>query len=103
MAVCDVARPFSEAVMTSEPAQPLSRYEAVAIPFTVEALDVNTAVPLPEQVDEKVTVCGEVMGTPPLDTVTLRLVVPKAESGAAAELPAPSVNADIVRVEVPIE
>ena len=52
----------------------------VATPFTVTTLP-KTAFPLAEQPEENVTVCGVDMGTPPLDTLTLTLVVPKAESG----------------------
>lgn len=60
-------------------------------------------MPLFAQGEENVTVCGELMGAPPLDTVTETLVVPKAERGATAVLPAPKVNADMVRVEAPME
>lgn len=75
--------PLTDAVTVSVPAQPLSRYEPVAIPFTVTTLALNTAVPLLAQGDEYVTVCGVVTGTPPLLTVTATLVVPNAESGFA--------------------
>lgn len=67
------------------------------------ALAVKTALPLAAQLEVKVTTCGEVTGVPPLLTVTETLVVPNAESGAAAVLPAPNVMADIVSVDVPIE
>src|SRR4051812_3526369 len=50
-------------------------------PAPVITLEVRTARPLPEQGEEKVTVCGEVTGTPALLMVTATLVVPKAERG----------------------
>src|SRR3989338_7372692 len=75
------AIPLTEAVIVSVPAQPLSRYEPVALPFTVTTLALNTALPLLAQGDENVTVCGVVTDIPPLLTVTATLVVPNAESG----------------------
>ncbi|MDD5057054.1 MAG: hypothetical protein PHQ60_04210 [Sideroxydans sp.] len=63
----------------------------------------STALPLAAQLEVNETTCGEVTGTPPLLTVTETLVVPKAERGAPAVLPAPSVIADIVSVDAPIE
>jgi hypothetical protein len=50
-------------------------------PAPVKTLGVSTAFPLPEQAEEKLTVCGVVTGAPLLVTVTLTLVVPNAESG----------------------
>jgi hypothetical protein len=73
--------PLTEAVIVSVPAQPLSRYEAVATPFTVVTLAVRTALPLLAQAEVKLIACGVVRGTPLLDTVTATLVVPKDESG----------------------
>ncbi len=43
------------------------------------------------------------MGTPPLLTVTVTLVVPKADRAVARVLPVPKVIADIVIVDAPIE
>lgn len=91
--------PLTEAVTVSVPAQPLSRYDPVATPFTVTTLP-KTALPLAEQPEEKVTVCGMVTATPPLDTVTLTLVVPKAESAAGLT---PKAGAETVTVEAPME
>lgn len=82
--------PAAEAVMTSVPAQPLSRYEPVATPATVDTPALNTALPTLAQAEENVTFCGVVTGTPPSDTVTAMLVVPNADSGAA---PTPSTGA----------
>ncbi len=48
--------PLTEAVTVSVPAQPLSRYDPVAVPFTVTALALSTALPLVAQGDVKVTV-----------------------------------------------
>lgn len=71
--------------------------------MTVVTELLSTAVPLPAQLDVNVTTCGEVTGDPPLETVTDTLVVPNAERGAAAVLPAPSVIVERLRVDVPIE
>ncbi len=46
------------------------------------------------------TVCGVVTGTPPLETVTLTLVVPKAESGP---VPMPNTGDVMVTVAAPME
>ncbi len=43
----------------------------------------NTALPALAQIEENVTFCGVVTATPPTDTLTSMLVVPKAESAAA--------------------
>ena len=91
--------PAAEAVMTSVPAQPLSLYEPVATPPAAVATPVvNTALPMLAHAEEKVTFCGVVTGTPPTDTVTAILVVPKAESGAA---PTPSTGAVTVTAATP--
>lgn len=101
--VCGVVNEPTDAVIMSVPAQPLSRYEPTATPFTVVTLAVSTALLLAAQLEVNVTTCGEVTGTPPLLTVTLTLVVPNAESGAADVLPVPSVIADRVSEDEPIE
>ena len=94
-----VASPLTEAVTTSLPPQPLSRYEAVATPpAPVSTLEVRTALPLLAQGEEKVTVCGEVTGTPLLLTVMLTLVVPNAERGFV-----PSVKFVMVTLAAPME
>lgn len=90
--------PAAEAVMASVPAQPLSRYDAVATPATVVTPELSTALPLLAHADEKVTFCGVLTGTPLLNTATLTLVVPNAESGAA---PTPVTGAVIVIEAVP--
>lgn len=59
----------------------------------VEALAVNTALPALAHGEEKVTVCGVVIGTPELYTVTATLVVPNAEIDAK-----PNVGFDMVRL-----
>ena len=41
-------------------------------------MGVSTALPLPAQAEEKLTVCGVVTGVPLLVTVTRTLVVPNA-------------------------
>jgi hypothetical protein len=53
-------------------------------------------LPLVPQAEVNVTFCGVVTGTPPLDTVTLRLVVPNADRFAT-----PSTGADTVTAEAP--
>jgi hypothetical protein len=58
----------------------------------------NTAFPLEAQADVKVTVCAVATGVPPLDTVTVMLVVPKADSEAA---PMPKVGVVTVTVAAP--
>jgi hypothetical protein len=60
----------------------------------------NTALPLEAQPEEKVTVCGVVTGTPPLVTVAVTLVVPKAESGVA---PTPKTGVEMATVAAPME
>jgi hypothetical protein len=72
----------------------------MATPATVDTLGPNTALPLPAQREEKVTSCGVVTGTPPLATVTVKLVVPKADSAAA---PTPRVGAETVTAVAPTE
>jgi hypothetical protein len=91
--------PAAEAVMTSVPAQPLSLYEPVASPATVATPVLSTALPMLAHTEEKVTFCGVVTGTPPIDTVTEMLVVPNAESGAA---PTPSTGAATVTAATPM-
>ena len=72
------------------------------MPFTVVALALNTALAgiALAQGDENVTVCADVTGAgglPPL-TVTVTLVVPKAESGFT-----PKTGVVIVRFAAPTE
>ena len=92
--------PAADAVITSVPAQPLSRYEPIAVPFTVATPVLKTALPMLAHVEEKVTFWGVVTATGgvPVDTVTVMLVVPKAESSAAST---PRIGADTVTVAVP--
>lgn len=92
--------PAADAVITSVAAQPLSRYDPIAVPFTVATPVLKTALPMLAHVEEKVTFWGVVtaMGGVPLDTVTVMLVVPKAESAAA---PTPRTGAVTVTVAVP--
>lgn len=59
---------------------------------------VNIALPLEAQGEEKVTVCDVLTGDPPLDTVTLTLVVPNAESGLV-----PKAGAVMVTAAAPTE
>jgi len=87
------ATPAAVAVIASVPAQPLSWYEPVATPATVAMPALNTALPMLAHVEEKVTVCGVVTGTPPLDTVTVILVLPNAESEATPRIGAETVTA----------
>ena len=80
VAVDDNARPTTVAVMMSEPAQPISRYDAVATPPIVAAVAVNAARPLAAHGDEKLTLNGVLVGVPPTRIVTLTDVVPNADS-----------------------
>lgn len=91
--------PLTEATTVSVPAQPLSRYEPVATPFTVTTLP-NTALPLVPQPELNVTVCGVVTFTPPLCTLTVMLVVPKAER---EEAPTPKTGVVTVTEAAPTE
>lgn len=90
--------PAAKAVITSVPAQPLSRYEPVATPFTVATPVLKTALPTLAHDEEKVTFCGVLTGTPLIDTVTAMLVVPNAESGA---VPTPSTGEATVTAATP--
>src|SRR3972149_2172045 len=89
--------PAIEAVMTSVPAQPLSLYEPCATPPAVSA-PLNTAFPALPQGEEKVTCSPSAMDTPPIDTATVMLVVPKGQSGAA---PTPGTGAVTVTPALP--
>ena len=51
------------------------------------------------QPEENMTVCGVVTGAPPLDTVTLTLVVPKADSEA---VPTPKTGVDTETADAPM-
>jgi hypothetical protein len=53
---------------------------ALATPLTVVALDVNAAFPLSAQGDVNLTSNGTADGCPPEETVTLKPVVPNADS-----------------------
>lgn len=92
--------PAADAVITSVPAQPLSRYEPTAVPFTVATPALKTALPILAHVEENVTFWGVVTATGgvPVDTVTVMLVLPKAESAAA---PTPRTGALTATVAVP--
>ena len=70
----------------------------MATPATVATLAARMAFPLEEHVEAKVTLCGEVTGTPPLDTVAETLVVPNAESAET-----PVTGAVIVIGAIPTE
>lgn len=60
----------------------------------------NAALPLLAQGEENVTFCGVVTATPPLDTVTLILVVPYADNAVA---PTPRTGAETVTADAPME
>src|SRR5471032_1120075 len=90
--------PAAVALIASVPAQPLSRNEPVATPFTVATPVDNTALPALAQGEENVTFCGVVTSTPPLATVTVMLVVPNADSGFA-----PRTGCETVTAELPME
>jgi hypothetical protein len=75
----EIARPVRVAVTTSLAAQPISRYDAVATPLTVETGELNAALPLDAHGEVNVTVNGVEVATPPVSTATLTLVVPNAE------------------------
>jgi hypothetical protein len=70
----------------------------VAIPATVVIPVLREALPLPAQADVKLTVCGVARATPPIETVAVTLVVPKAERVAA-----PKLGVEIATVVAPIE
>jgi hypothetical protein len=57
-------------------------------------------LPLLAQGEENVTFCGVVTATPPLDTVTLMLVVPYADNAVA---PTPRTGAETVTAVAPME
>jgi hypothetical protein len=82
----EMANPFTEAVMMSAPAQPMSLYEAVATPATVTTLGVNAALPFVAHGEVKLTVNGVLVGAPPTLTVTLTAAVPNADSVPAGML-----------------
>lgn len=86
----DVAEiPLRVALIVSRPEQPLSRYDAVATPFTVVTDAVKSAFPVAEHPELKLTDRGVVNNDPSLRTWTLTLVVPNAES---EPLPIPIVS-----------
>lgn len=85
------ASPVTVAVMISVPAQPMSRYDAVATPFTVATLGVRAALPLVAHGEVKLTLNGVGVATPLVFTVTLTAVVPKAESNGVAMVTCESV------------
>jgi len=58
----------------------------------------STALPALAQIEENVTFCGVVTGTPPTDTVTSILVVPNADSAA---VPTPRAGAVTVTAALP--
>lgn len=59
----------------------------------------SAALPLLAQAEVKFTVCGVVKAIPPLDTVTVTLVVPNAESAA---VPTPKTGAEMATVALPM-
>lgn len=95
--------PAAVAVIASVVAQPLSLYEPLATPpAPVTTPVLNTALSRMAQVEENVTLCGAVTGTPPTDTVTSILVVPKAESVVTPRTGAVTVTTAVPTVN-PIE
>ena len=68
--------PATLAVIVSVDAHPMSRYEAVATPATVDTPVSSCAFPTAAHPDDRLTVRGVLTGAPSLNTVTLTPVVP---------------------------
>ena len=98
------ARPVTLAVIVSVPAQPISRYDAVATPLMVATVDVKAALPFLAQGEVKLTLNGVVVATPPALTVTLTAVVPNADSWGVATVTVDSeiLTAPVEKLAVPL-